>query len=58
MNFSGQYLILLTVVTAIFIIWVFLKPRKTEKRRFSIKERRLKKQEEKVQKDSYGEDLD
>jgi Ca2+/Na+ antiporter len=46
MNFTSLWLIALLAVCIIYVLWVFLKPKKIEQKRFSIKERRLKRQEQ------------
>ena len=46
MNFPSLWLIALIAVCIIYVLWIFLKPKKTAQKRFSIKERRLKRQEQ------------
>jgi hypothetical protein len=39
-------LIVLLIFAGIYLIWVLLRPKKTERRRFSLRERRMQREEE------------
>jgi len=43
-------ILLLLVFAGIFLIWFLLKPKKTERKRFSLRERRLQREIEKEDK--------
>ena len=46
MSFTSLWLIALLAVCVIYLLWVFLKPKKMQQKRFSIKARRLERQEQ------------
>ena len=39
-------LLILLIFASIYLVWILLRPKKTERRRFSLRERRLQREEE------------
>jgi hypothetical protein len=39
-------LLVLLIFTGIYLIWILLRPKKSERRRFSLRERRMQREEE------------
>ena len=50
-----MWLIALLAVAIIYLLWIFMKPKKLEQKRFSIKDRRLKRQEEKEEQENENQ---
>jgi len=39
-------LLALLILVGIYLVWILLKPKKTERKRFSLRERRMQREEE------------
>lgn len=52
LKFCNMMVLLMLVLVGIFMIWFLLKPKKTERKRFSLRERRLQREAEKDDKEN------